>query len=176
MVDIDLLFEHRNIQDMKDICSDCKLSDIIAFFIENYEDQLHMKYFYFTERFIYELFAIILIIMSYFDLNLDWREDLDKNEKEKIRLLIEGIIHKLNILLSASVNKTLNEDNAFNIIMNLIYDLRLLSSYFESLNLENEKVDDFILEGISSFPYLDLWGKKEAEKYIKLLNIALENK
>jgi len=176
MVDIDLLFEHRNIQDMKDICSDCKLSDIIAFFIENYEDQLHMKYFYFTERFIYELFAIILIIMSYFDLNLDWREDLDKNEKEKIRLLIEGIIHKLNILLSASVNKTLNEDNAFNIIMNLIYDLRLLSSYFESLNLENEKIDDFILEGISSFPYLDLWGKKEAEKYIKLLNIALENK
>jgi hypothetical protein len=176
MVDIDLLFEHRNIQNMKDICEDCKLSNIIAFLIENYEDQLHMKYFYFTERFIYELFAIILIVMSYFDLNLDWREDLDKDEKEKIKLLIEGIIHKLNILLSTSVNKTLNEDNAFNIIMNLIYDLRLLCSYFESLNLEDEKIDDFILEGISSFPYLDLWGKKEAEKYIKLLNIALQNR
>jgi hypothetical protein len=176
MIDIDLLFEHRDIQNVKDICEDCKLSNIIAFLIENYEDQLHMKYFYFTERFIYELFAIILIVMSYFNLNLEWRENIDKDEKEKIRLLVEGIIHKLNILLSSNVNKILDEDTAFNIIMNLIYDLRLLSSYFESLNLEDEKIDDFILEGISSFPYLDLWGKKEAEKYIKLLNIALQNK
>jgi hypothetical protein len=175
MLEIEELFEHKNIENVKDICKDnCKLSDIIAFLIENYEDQLHINHFLFTERFIYELFAIILLVMSYFNLNLEWREDIDKDEKEKMKLLLEGILHRLNLLLSSTMKRKPKEDTVFNEIMNITYDLRLLSCYFESLDLDDEKIDDFILEGISSFPYLDLWGKKEAEKYIKLFNLTLQ--